>query len=60
MSIETNHRGYLIRYSENGDEWVSYEAGDGMAAPTLSKLKAKIDAMIAKDKKRSGMSFVVL
>ena len=60
MSIETTHRGYKIRYSENGDEWTSYEAGDGMSAPTLSKLKEKIDRMIAKAKKETAVDFLVI
>jgi len=60
MSLTTEHRGYKITYSENGDEWSSYDAGDGMSAPTLSKLKAKIDAMIAKQKKRAGFACIVI
>lgn len=60
MTLETNHRGYLIRYSENEDKWRSYDAGDGMEAETLSKLKEKIDRMIAKQKNKTAISFLVL
>ena len=60
MALETSHRGYAIRYSENEDKWRSYEAGDGMEAETLSKLKDKIDRMIAKQKKETSINFFVL
>lgn len=60
MALETEHRGYTIRYSENGDEWTSYDAGTGMSAPTLSKLKEKIDRMIAAQKKKTAVEFLVI
>lgn len=60
MALETSHRGYTIRYSENEDKWRSYDAGDGMEAETLSKLKEKIDRMIAKQKKVTAINFFVL
>lgn len=60
MTLETTHRGYTIRYSENEDKWRSYDAGDGMEAETLSKLKEKIDRMIARQKKETAISFLVI
>lgn len=54
MSLETEHRGYKIRYSENGDEWTCYDAGNGMTAPTLSKMKEKIDRMALAERKASS------
>lgn len=60
MSLETTHRGYTIRYSENGDKWCSYDAGDGMEADTLSKMKEKIDRMITKAKKETAVDFLVI
>lgn len=54
MTIETEYRGYKIIYSENGDEWRSFEAGDGMAAPTLSKLKEKIDRLALSERKAAS------
>lgn len=58
--LETTHRGYVIRYSENEDKWRSYDAGDGMEAETLSKLKDKIDRTIAKQKKETSINCLVL
>jgi hypothetical protein len=60
MTLETTHRGYTIRYSENQDKWWSHDAGDGMEAETLTKLKEKIDRMIAKAKKATAVHFLVL
>jgi hypothetical protein len=60
MTLETTHRGYTIRYSENQDKWWSHDAGDGMEAETLSKLKEKIDRMIAKGKKATAIHFLVI
>lgn len=60
MALETEHRGYKIRYGENSDEWFCNEAGDGMSAPTLSKLKDKINRMIASQKKKTAVDFLVI
>jgi hypothetical protein len=60
MTLETTHRGYTIRYSENQDKWWSHDAGDDMEAETLTKLKEKIDRMIAKAKKATAVHFLVL
>jgi len=60
VSLETEHRGYKIRYGENSDEWYSSDAGDNMTAPTLSALKTKIDRMIAKQKKNTAIDAMVL
>lgn len=53
-SIETEYRGYPIRYSENADEWNCYDVGYSHAS--LSKLKAKIDAMHLKLRKASSVT----
>ncbi len=60
MTIQTEHRGYKIIYSENADEWTSLEAGDRMNAPTLSKLKEKIDRMVSSQKKATAVDCVVI
>jgi hypothetical protein len=60
MTLETTHRGYTIQYSENQDKWWSHDAGDGMEAETLSKMKDKIDRMIAKSKKATAVHFLIL
>ena len=44
--METEHKGYKIRYSENGDEWSCFDLGDAVSAPSLSACKAKIDALL--------------
>lgn len=43
--ITTTHRGHEIAYSENGDVWRCWAMD--LEAPTLSKLKAKINKVIA-------------
>lgn len=55
MTIETSHRGYKITYSENMDEWSCYEAGDGFSAPTLTKLKEKIDRMLLSERRAAAI-----
>jgi len=52
MSLKTEYRGYEIRYSENQDEWVCYDCG--VTEPTLSKAKAKIDALHLKMRKAAA------
>jgi hypothetical protein len=45
-ALETDHRGYKIRYQENEDVWRVWALNfDG---PTLSSVKAKIDRHLAK------------
>lgn len=51
MSIETEYRGYNIRFSENEDEWRCYDAGDGIKHPKLSGVKAKIDSLLLAERK---------
>lgn len=58
VSIEVEYRGYTIRYSENGDEWVCYDiaSGKAAAAPTLSKMKGKIDKYMLGIRKESAVT----
>ena len=62
MALETEYRGYLIRYSENGDEWTCYDMGSGAAAsaPTLSKMKAKIDKYLLGIRKEAAVECLEL
>jgi hypothetical protein len=53
VSLRTEHRGYEISYSENADEWNCFDARS--SAPTLSKLKAKIDALHLKIRKNAAV-----
>lgn len=56
MTMETEYKGYKITYSENGDEFVCYDAGHGMSAPTLSKIKEKIDRIALSIRKAEKVS----
>lgn len=62
--ITTEHRGYPIRYSENEDVWNCYDLGghsSGTAtAPTLSALKAKIDAILLAERKENKTPCLIL
>lgn len=53
MSLKTEYRGYDIRYSENGDTWDCYDCR--VSEPSLSKAKAKIDAMHLKMRKAAAL-----
>lgn len=52
--LRTDYKGYSIFYSENSDEWTSFDAGDHMSAPTLSKMKEKIDRLALSIRKASS------
>lgn len=51
--METEYRGYPIRYSENEDKWVCRDCG--VTADTLSKAKADIDKLHLKLRKESAV-----
>jgi len=53
MSLSTEYRGYTIQYDENRDHWGCYDCG--VSEPSLSKAKAKIDAMHLKLRKASAV-----
>ncbi|UUV43231.1 hypothetical protein RCCWILLIS_59 [Rhodobacter phage RcCWillis] len=53
--IETEYRGHRIIYSENGENWYSPDI-EKSDAPTLSKVKAKIDKMYLDMRKRSAFT----
>lgn len=57
MGLETEHRGYRIRYSENGDEWTCFDIGNGKGAvaPTLSAMKAKVDKYLLGIRKEAAV-----
>lgn len=57
-SITTEYRGYSISYSENADEWNCYDCGVSHAS--LSKVKAKIDALHLKLRKTSSVECLFL
>ena len=53
--IETEYRGHRIIYSENQDNWYASDIQNS-DAPTLSKVKAKIDKMYLDMRKRSAFN----
>ena len=55
--IKTEHRGYDIFYSENGDEWTCFDMGDGKTRSntSLAKVKAAIDAMLLSQRKAEAV-----
>jgi hypothetical protein len=54
-SITTEYRGHEIRYDQNADEWTSYDlAGKTKSSPSLSKIKAAIDAMYLAERKANA------
>jgi hypothetical protein len=56
--MQTEYRGYEIRFSENSDEWGCYAIG--FHHEKLSKVKAKIDAMHLKLRKGAAVDCFVL
>ncbi|RWX72558.1 hypothetical protein [Mesorhizobium sp. M2A.F.Ca.ET.039.01.1.1] len=55
--IEATHRGYVIRFNENSDEWYCSELGSTSgyySSPSLSKIKARIDKMLLDVRKKSA------
>lgn len=56
MSLETEYRGYTIRYSENADEFQVLDVqGPKGRAPTLSKMKEKIDALYRQEREAAAL-----
>ena len=53
--IDTEYRGHRIIYSENQDNWYAPDI-ENSDAPTLSKVKAKIDKMYLDMRKRSAFN----
>lgn len=61
--IKIEYRGYPIRYSENEDLWNCYDLGGhgkDASEPSLSKLKARIDALILSERKRGSVPCLIL
>lgn len=54
MAIEVNHKGYIIRFNENADEWACSEAGYYSSA-SLAKVRARIDKMLLDERKASSI-----
>jgi len=59
MSIEVEHRGYTIRFSENADEWSCLDVEDikgrRVSSQSLSKVKAAIDKMLLDVRKANAV-----
>jgi hypothetical protein len=55
---EFEYKGYMIRFSENEDKWVSYDAG--FDNEKLSKLKQSIDRLSIKVRKASSTNALLL
>ncbi len=53
MTLQTEHRGYTIRYDQNRDAWGCYDCGI-QGEPTLSKAKEKIDKLHLKMRKAAA------
>lgn len=53
--ITTEYRGYRIIWSDNADEWVSYDAGKGISNPSLAKMKAAIDRIHLSERKAAAL-----
>lgn len=62
MSLEVEYRGYRIIYSENMDEWTCFDIGrgKGAVAPTLSKMKAKVDDYLRSIRKEAAVNCLEL
>lgn len=58
MAIETEYRGYKLSYAENRDVWECWACN--MNAPTLSKLKAKIDKLHLDLRKKSAFDCLLI
>lgn len=53
MSLEVVHRDFKIHYAENRDVWECYDLS--LEAPTLSKLKDKVNRFVQKLGKKVGL-----
>ena len=58
MAIETEHKGYEIRYSENEDCWNCYDLD--VTGTSLSRIKAAIDKELLKIRKASAVDVIQL
>lgn len=52
--IEVIHRGYVIRYNENADEWSCSDAGY-YSSPKLSNVKQRIDKILLDVRKKAAL-----
>ena len=58
MSIETAHRGYTVRFSENEDYWRCYDLD--LENASLAKLKEQIDKLLLKVRKESAVDVLIV
>lgn len=54
--ITTEYRGYTIRWSDNQDCWVCFDAGRGVEHVSLAKVKEAIDRLNLKQRKESAFA----
>lgn len=54
--LALTYRGYTIRWSDNEDCWVCYDAGKGINNVSLLKLKEAIDRLNRKERKDAALS----
>lgn len=52
--IIIDHRGYVIRFNENADEWSCHDAGY-YSSPSLAKVRARIDKMLLDTRKKAAV-----
>lgn len=60
MTITTEYRGYEIKWSDNADEWVCYDAGEGVSGSSLLKVKEAIDRINLKARKDAAVPCIEL
>jgi len=58
VNITTEHRGYLIRFSENEDKWRSYDLD--LEDTSLAKLKDMIDSFLLKLRKEAACNVLYI
>lgn len=56
--LTTEHRGYTIRYTESADEWRCFDLD--VDAPTLTKAKEKINALLLKHRKAAALDVLIV
>jgi hypothetical protein len=56
--LKIEHRGYAIRYAQNSDTWTCRDLD--VDAPTLTKAKDAVNALLLKHRKAAALSVVVL
>ena len=56
--IQTEHRGYTVRYSENEDNWRCYDLD--LEDASLAKLKERIDKLLLKVRKESAVDVLIV